>query len=89
MAELYEDQEDLIPNGTCYRFYSNGVLESAGKYVHGKKSGTWIYYYPDRTVKDSPNYEDGHPIGISLGWYNNGTERNSLNVNENGSGVYV
>jgi antitoxin component YwqK of YwqJK toxin-antitoxin module len=86
---LYEDQEDLMPNGTFYWFYFNGALESVGKYIHGKKSGIWMDYFPDRTLKDSANYEDGHPIGISLGWYKNGASRDSLNVDSNGNGVYI
>ena len=46
-------------------------------------------YFPDRTIEDSLNYEDGHPIGISLGWYKDGSARDSLNVDSNGNGVYV
>ena len=39
MVGLYEDQDDVIRNGTFYWFYSNGVLASTGKYKHGKKTG--------------------------------------------------
>jgi antitoxin component YwqK of YwqJK toxin-antitoxin module len=88
-AGLYEDQEGRIPNGTFYIFYPSGVLESIGKYIHGKKSGAWLYYFPDRIMKDSQNYEDGHPAKISLGWYDNGSARDSLNVDSQGNGVYV
>ncbi len=89
MVGLYEDQDDVIRNGTFYWFYSNGVLASTGKYKHGKKTGLWMDYFPDRAIKDSMNYKDGHPIGVSLGWYNTGAARDSLNVSENGNGVYV
>ncbi len=87
-AGLYEDQEDKIPNGTFYKFYPTGVLESVGKYIHGKKSGTWLYYFPDRLMKDSENYEDGYQTQISLGWYDNGSARDSLNVDSHGNGTY-
>jgi antitoxin component YwqK of YwqJK toxin-antitoxin module len=88
-AGLYEDMDNKIPNGTFYTFYPTGVLESVGKYVHGKRTGTWLYYFADRSVKDSLNYEDGHPANISLGWYANGGARDSLHVDEKGNGVYV
>ncbi|KAA9041073.1 hypothetical protein FW778_03260 [Ginsengibacter hankyongi] len=89
MAGLYEDQEDLIPNGTFYQFYCNGALESVGKFIHGKKTGRWMYYFPDRTIKDSENYEDGNRVGISLGWYDDGASRDSLNLDASGDGVYI
>ena len=86
---LYEDQEDLTPNGTFYWFYPTGDIETSGTYVDGKKSGIWLKYYPGKIVKDSLNYEDGHPIGISLGWYKDGSGKDSLNVDANGNAVYV
>ncbi|MGH2646294.1 MAG: toxin-antitoxin system YwqK family antitoxin, partial [Ginsengibacter sp.] len=86
---LYKDQDDKIPNGTYYSFYCTGALESAGKYIDGKKSGTWINYFPDRSMKDSLNFDNGHPVGISWGWYNDGSPRDSLNIDANGNGVYI
>ena len=88
-AGLYEDEDDKIPNGSFYYFYPTGVLEAAGRYVHGKKSGTWMSYFPDKSIKDSQNYKDGNLVGISLGWYQDGAERDSLNIDANGNGVYV
>jgi antitoxin component YwqK of YwqJK toxin-antitoxin module len=88
-AGLYEDMDGRIPNGTFYSFYATGVKESEGKYIHGKKSGTWMNYYPDGSVEDSENYVDGNKVGISLGWYDDGSAMDSLNVDENGNGVYV
>ncbi|MGH2646055.1 MAG: energy transducer TonB, partial [Ginsengibacter sp.] len=37
----------------------------------------------------SENYVNGNKVGISLGWYEDGSAKDSLNVGSDGSGVYV
>ena len=89
MAGLYEDKESTIRNGIFYWFYPNGTLKAVGKYIHNKKTGLWLDYFQDKSLKDSLNFKDGNSTGISLGWYNTGAARDSLNIDSNGNGVYV
>jgi antitoxin component YwqK of YwqJK toxin-antitoxin module len=75
MAGLYEDKQNTIRNGTFYWFYPNSTLKSVGKYINNKKTGVWLDYFQDKSLKDSLNFKDGNSAGISLGWYNNGAAR--------------
>jgi hypothetical protein len=89
MIGLFEDEEDLKPNGTFYWYYPNGAIESTGKFVHGKKTGTWLYFYPDKSIRKYANYENDLPEGTTMSWYNNGTLRDSLDVDKTGNGIYI
>lgn len=86
---LYEDEEDNIPNGTFYWFTCKATLQAQGQYIHGKKTGVWVTYYPDKSLKSVENFKDGHHVGISLSFYKDGSSRDSLNMDDNGNAVYV
>lgn len=89
MTGLYEDSTCKIPNGTFYFFHANGILESAGTNVHGKKEGLWLSYYSNGMMHDSTLYANGNPSGASYAWHQNGYLSDSSIYNEDGSGVEV
>jgi hypothetical protein len=89
MVGLFEDKETTIRNGTFYWVYPDNKFKTIGRYVHNKKEGLWLDYYSDGSLEDSTVYHDDHPIGVSLSWYQNGFAKDSMNMNENGNGVFV
>ena len=38
------NQANLLENGKWQYFHPNGELESKGKFISGKKEGSWIFY---------------------------------------------
>ncbi len=89
MDGIYEDDECKVANGLFRYYNSNGNLQSAGIYKHGKKQGVWISYYPNMMMSDSVNYNDGNPIGLKFSWHDNGIMSDSMQVAPDGSGVQV
>ncbi|MGI8951919.1 MAG: energy transducer TonB [Chitinophagaceae bacterium] len=89
MDGTYEDSNCKIENGLFYFFYANGELQSAGKYVHGKKQGPWLSFHANKLMNDSTVYENGNPVGTSISWYANGIMSDSAQWNNDGSGVKV
>jgi hypothetical protein len=89
MSGMYEDADCQIKNGYFLFYHANGVLESIGKYVHGKKEGTWLRYYNDGSMSDSTFYVKNIPTGTSLSWYSNGYPSDSTVIDEAGNGVKV
>ena len=87
MDGTYEDADCQIEAGKFYFFHPNGMLESTGKYVHGKKDSLWLRYYQDGMMEDSVFYVNGNPSGVSMSWYQNGYPRDSSFFNIDGSGM--
>lgn len=72
MHGFFKDDSCTIEDGNFEFYHSNRHLHSMGKYVNGKKEGTWLSYYPDGAMEDSTIFSSGNPIGTSLAYYNNG-----------------
>jgi len=89
MKGLYEDSGTHIANGFFYFYYSNGIVESAGRNTHNKKEGLWLKFYRDGSLKDSTVYENGTPAGTSIGWHQNGYLSDSIVFNNDGTSVEV
>lgn len=89
MDGYYADKECKTANGPFYYFHTNKNLESAGRYVNGKKEDVWVSYYPDSVLSDSANYLHDNKVGLCLGWHDNGYLNDSSVFNEDGSGVEV
>lgn len=43
----YADPDLLTPHGDFTFYHRNGAIESAGRYVHGMKTGVWYRYDPE------------------------------------------
>jgi antitoxin component YwqK of YwqJK toxin-antitoxin module len=89
MDGTYEDVDCKIANGRFYFFHANGVIESTGNYVHGKKDGLWLSNHPNGMISDSTVYLNGKPFGNSLSWFENGYPHDSAVWNMDGSGVII
>jgi hypothetical protein len=89
MVGLYADKACTERNGDFRFFYPDGNLKSFGAFDHNKKKGLHVEFFHDGTLKDSAVYKDGHPSGVSSGWYRNGNPEYTFTVDENGNGVYT
>lgn len=89
MIGNYLDSLCKVENGSFIFYHANGVLESSGKYIHGKKEGLWLNYYNNGFMEDSIVYSGGQQIGKSLSWHPNGYIADSTVLNEDRSGVHV
>ena len=82
MAGTYKDEKCEIPHGSFQYYHANGILESSGLYINGKKRGTWLFFYNDGNIKDSIPYVNGLVIGTALSWHKNGYLSDSTLLNE-------
>jgi hypothetical protein len=89
MEGWFEDSACKTGSGKFVYVYPGEKVESAGRYLHGKKQGLWLRFYPTGLMKDSTVYDNGHPIGTSLGWHANGYSSDSCVYKADGSGVEV
>jgi antitoxin component YwqK of YwqJK toxin-antitoxin module len=89
MSGTFEDSLYKIKNGTFHYYHANGVIDSYGKYVHGKKEGVWLSFHRNRIMSDSTVFLNDKQIGTSLSWYPNGFICDSIYTSETGSGVKV
>lgn len=59
-----------------------------GKYINGKKEGSWIIYYDNGVLHSKGMYKDDSKDGVWVGYWNNGTldhKGNWENGKKNGS----
>jgi len=89
MDGWYEDSATKVASGYFTYAYPNRRVEMTGRYVHDKKQGLWLTYYPDGMMSDSTVYDNGEPVGTSLGWHHNGYPSDSAVYKADGSGVEV
>jgi len=89
MDGTFEDADCKVSNGRFYYFHANGVIESTGNYVHGKREGLWLRNHSNGMMSDSTVYLNGRPFGTAMSWYENGYLHDSAAWNEDGSGVEV
>ncbi|MEX6625895.1 toxin-antitoxin system YwqK family antitoxin [Tenacibaculum salmonis] len=61
-------------NGTAsVKFYNEfGKLKSEGKMIGKKRSGKWVYYFPNGKPVSEENYKDGNLDGVLKDYYPNG-----------------
>ena len=86
MMGLYRDSLCKIRNGYFKHFYADGSLEISGRVIDSRNQGVWLYYHPNRMLRDSITYLDNKPVGISMSWYSNGYPADSTDYD---SGVKV
>lgn len=89
MSGKFNDLDFNVANGYFRYFHSNGILESKGSYVNGKKNGLWLSFHNNGMMSDSTVYNLGNIIGTRLSWHPNGYISDSTTQNEDGSGVQV
>ena len=89
MDGTYEDKDCKIKNGIFYFYYSNGIPESYGRYLHDKREGLWLRYHYNGMISDSSFFVNGEIVGISIGWHSNGFISDSSVIEASGKGVYV
>ncbi|HRH34494.1 MAG TPA: toxin-antitoxin system YwqK family antitoxin [Catalimonadaceae bacterium] len=41
---------DGLPNGFCKNWYETGRLQEIGRYMDGKKSGQFVFYFPEKEI---------------------------------------
>jgi antitoxin component YwqK of YwqJK toxin-antitoxin module len=84
MSGHYKDIDNKTGHGDFKFFYTNGSPLQTGRYINGKKTGTWLSYHYNGMMSDSTTYDKGDITGISLGWHPNGMLKDSGEVKENG-----
>ena len=89
MDGYYKDKECKIENGDFRYFFANGRLQSAGKYLNGKKEGEWLSYFENGMMYDSAQYQKGSIVGTRFRWHKNGAIADSMVLNSDGSGIAV
>jgi antitoxin component YwqK of YwqJK toxin-antitoxin module len=89
MSGHYKDIDNKIDHGDFQFFYANGSPLQTGRYINGKKTGTWLSYHYNGMMSDSTTYNNGNITGISMGWYPNGMIKDSTEQKENSNRVSV
>lgn len=63
--------EHSIPTGTYMEWYKSDSTETGitmGRFMDGKRSGTWTWLYGNRRVKTQGAYSNGKKIGLWRNW---------------------
>jgi TonB family protein len=90
MDGFYKDEACKIPHGEFHYFFRNGQLESMGRYINGKRYGTWLSFHENGMMSDSATYTiEGWVMGKRLGWHANDYPSDSTVIYPDGSGVTV
>jgi len=89
MVGYYKDSSQKIRQGEFKWFYSNGFLQTQGRFENNKRSGLWIGYHQNGNMSDSAFYLDGKPIGVSMAWHDNGYPADSSFHYADGSGMTI
>jgi len=53
---------EMLEEGKWQFFHPNGLIESKGKFVSGKKDGLWIYYNKKGTKREVVRFKNGNII---------------------------
>ena len=61
-VETYRDKDAKIPNGFFAWYDSNGIIDSSGYTVNGKKSGNWYTYSDTLSVIAGQKWKEGKLI---------------------------
>jgi antitoxin component YwqK of YwqJK toxin-antitoxin module len=89
MEGWYQDSAKKIRTGKFTWLYPDNKPSMTGRYLQGKKQGTWLKYHPNGMIADSTEYKAGSPIGTSFSWYPNGSPSDSSIFHADGSGMQV
>jgi len=85
MDGYYTDTACTLKSGRFAYFFANKKLDATGLYLNNEKQGLWVSFHSNGMMKDSTVYEEGKPIGISQGWYRDGSIADSSKWNADGS----
>ena len=89
MEGWYQDSTKKMRTGKFTWLYPDSKPFMTGRYLQGKKQGTWLKYHPNGMIADSTEYEAGNPIGTHLSWFPNGSPSDSSIFHADGSGMQV
>jgi TonB family protein len=90
MDGFYKDEDCKVPHGNFRNFFRNGRPKSLGRYVDGKRYGTWLSFHENGVLSDSATYiAEGILMGTRMGWHANGYLSDSTVINPDGSGVAI
>jgi antitoxin component YwqK of YwqJK toxin-antitoxin module len=89
MEGWYKDESCKVANGDMTWYHPTRYLKSQGRYVDGKKEGTWLEWNDKGQLIDSSAYKEGRRIGISMRWHSNGMLQDSMEFDSEGNGVEV
>lgn len=80
MTGSYKDIALKVPDGEFTYFYSNGRVESTGRFTNGIKSGTWHCWQSDGTPRADRYYQgqDWDHMQVTLGVAERATTLNSV-----------
>lgn len=84
MEGWYLDKDCTIEHGPVTWYFPSGGLLTQGRYVNGKKEGTWKRYHENGVVRDSAFYAGGQLAGTRLRWHENGSLADSTVVDPAG-----
>lgn len=85
-AECSAVVPELKYDGICKRFYENGALESAGKYINSQEDGLWRTFYESGKSRDEIYYSPGEK-GPRAKYHQHWAETGNQEL-VNGTGIY-
>jgi TonB family protein len=90
MAGFFKDPDCKINHGAFAFYHANGYQQSKGKYLNGKRYGTWLWFHENGSLSDSSTYTiEGWVMGTRMAWHANGMIADSTVIHPDGSGVSV
>ncbi len=78
MKALFADSTCEIYNGTSVFLFPNGQVSRMGRQIHNKREGVCLRFHSNGMMADSAFYHNDVPQGINMGWWPNGTLRDSI-----------
>ncbi|HEX4957064.1 MAG TPA: energy transducer TonB [Lacibacter sp.] len=86
-----KDDSLHIKHGPHEYYSKEGNLTEKGIYLNGKRQGLWKQFSETGSTFDSVVYKHGIPVGLSLGYYENGTVswKRAFDTDGNGNGTLV
>jgi antitoxin component YwqK of YwqJK toxin-antitoxin module len=85
----YQDEKAATPHGEETWYHLTKFPRSTGRYVNGKKEGSWMRFDEEGNLVDSAFYKDGRLKGIRLGWSSDGYLVDSSHFDGAGNGTEV
>jgi antitoxin component YwqK of YwqJK toxin-antitoxin module len=76
-----------LKQGKWQEFYFTGDLKAEGNYQDNQKTGSWVYYHPNKKTEQTGRYLRGKPIDTWRWYYETGSllkEENYVNGQEDG-----
>lgn len=70
-CEIRDGKSDPVRHGPYVELYESGAKKEVGRFVEGRRDGTWTRWYPGGKVDAIVDYKDGKPQSF-VAWHDNG-----------------